>query len=83
MNIRQQLLKEHSKSNTELIASYINKNEAFFNELIRLFLSDEGKVTQRASWVVSKCTDQHPHLNYPTSRTIDSKFRQPNYSCSC
>lgn len=55
MNLREQLLQEHSRSNTILIANWIGNNKNRFNELMQLFFHDEPMVVQRAAWVVSYC----------------------------
>ncbi len=65
MNIKDQLLKENSKENAKIIAAYIQGNPNRFSDLLALFFNDEWRITQRASWVVSKCADQHPHLITP------------------
>lgn len=65
MNLREQLLKEHSKLNTEKITSYINGDSKLFAHLIDLLLNDEWLITQRASWVVSKCIDKKSNLITP------------------
>lgn len=65
MNIRQALLKEHSKHQTTLIVRYIGSDQELFDELMNLFLGDEYRVTQRAAWVVSYCGQAHPELLKP------------------
>lgn len=77
MNIRQQLLKEHSKSNTEEIASYINQNSELFAELMHLFIHDEWIITQRASWVISKCADKYPYLIIPHLEQLVLNLENP------
>ena len=62
MNLRAEILKEHSKKQTQKIATFIGDNEKLFAELMDLFFANEYRVTQRAAWVVSKCYDQHPKL---------------------
>lgn len=65
MNLREQLLKEHSKLNTEKIASFINGDSKLFANLIDLLLNDEWLITQRVSWIVSKCIDKNSNLITP------------------
>ena len=62
MNIREELLREHSKVQAMKITHYIGDQQDRFDELINLFLHDEYRVSQRASWVISHCYDQHPQL---------------------
>ena len=53
MNIRKALLQEHSKPQTMRIVKYIGTNKDHFKELINLFLNEEYRITQRASWAVN------------------------------
>jgi hypothetical protein len=65
MNLRKQILKEHSKSNSRRIAKYIGDDEKRFAELMDLFLHDEYRVVQRSAWIVSEMATAHPHLIRP------------------
>lgn len=65
MDIKKELLKEHSKAQAVKISNYIGDDPEKFDELITLFLADEYRVTQRASWVLSHCADQYPKLIEP------------------
>ncbi|ELR70412.1 hypothetical protein C900_03766 [Fulvivirga imtechensis AK7] len=65
MNIREEILKEHSKKNALRIAQYIGHDPKRFAELIDCFLGQEYRVTQRAAQVVSCCADRHPELLLP------------------
>jgi len=58
MNLREQLLLEHSKTNSELITKWIGKNKSRFSELMQLFLHDEYRVVQRAAWVLSMVAEK-------------------------
>lgn len=65
MNIREQLLVEHSKANTQKITEYIGDDAERTAELMRCFFSNEYRVTQRAAMVVSDCFDRNPELMRP------------------
>ncbi|GAA0890380.1 hypothetical protein GCM10009122_00580 [Fulvivirga kasyanovii] len=65
VDIRKELLKEHSKSNANRIARYISNDPTRFDVLMKLFLSNEYRVTQRAAQVVSMCAENHPGLIRP------------------
>lgn len=62
MNIRQELLREHSKSNSLRITTWIGANKERFDLLMELFLSNEYRVTQRAAWVLHFCAENHPEM---------------------
>ncbi len=65
MNIREALLKEHSKKNTTRLVGYIDNDRKRFAELMRLFLGNEKLVSQRAAWVFTYCVEEHPELIRP------------------
>ena len=62
MNLREQILKEHSKSNCDKIVRWVGKNQQRFDELFYLFLNDEYRVVQRAAWPLSYAVIAHPQL---------------------
>lgn len=62
MNLRQTILSEHSKSQTDKIIAWVGQSQARFDELLNLFLQDEYRVTQRAGWPLSYCARLHPSL---------------------
>ena len=53
MEIRAELLKEHSLQNTLRIVDFACVSEENFDQLIQCFLSNEYRVAQRAAWAVS------------------------------
>lgn len=65
MNIREEILNNHSKENAERIAEWIGDNEKRIDELMQLFLNEEYRIVQRAAFVVSKVGDQNPQLLEP------------------
>ncbi len=60
MNLRQEILKEHSKARCNKIVDWVGNSQARFDELFGLFLGDESSVVQRAAWPVSYCVAAHP-----------------------
>lgn len=62
MQLREQILKEHSKSNCTTIVQWVGNSQARFDELIQLFLKDDNRVVQRAAWPMSFCVINHPAL---------------------
>ncbi len=65
MDIKKELLKEHSKAQAEYIANFIGNDAAKFEELMRLFMSSHYRTNQRSAWVLSKCADKYPELIAP------------------
>lgn len=62
MNIRDAVLKEHSKKQCNLIVKWVGNDQERFDELFDLFLNDEYRVVQRAGWPISYCVENHPTL---------------------
>jgi hypothetical protein len=65
MDIRSEILKEHSKKQANKIVDYIGDNLHRFKVLVEVFLEGPYRVTQRAAWPLSLCAEQHPHLLKP------------------
>ncbi|APD07114.1 hypothetical protein UJ101_01598 [Flavobacteriaceae bacterium UJ101] len=76
MNIKKQLLAEHSKANCEKIASYIGKDAKKFDELVQLMIYEEHRIAQRASHTLQFCTDLHPSLVYPYTQSFIDILKQ-------
>lgn len=62
MIVREEILKEHSKAQCARIVDWVGTDQKRFDELFRLFLSDEYRVVQRAAWPVSLAAIAHPSL---------------------
>ena len=62
MDIKAALLQEHSKKQSQMIATYIGSDQSRFDKLMDLFYNEEYRVTQRAAWVISHCADKHIFL---------------------
>ena len=62
MNIRNAILKEHSKKQCDAIVKWVGNDQQRFDELFELFLKDEYRVVQRASWPLSCCVELHPEF---------------------
>jgi hypothetical protein len=60
MNLRAEILKEHSKAQCTKIVNWIGDDQKRFDELFHLFLNDEYRVVQRAAWPVSYAVVAHP-----------------------
>ena len=60
MKLRDEILREHSKIQCDKIVRWIGKSQEKFDQLFRLFLSEEYRVVQRAAWPVSFAVIAHP-----------------------
>jgi len=68
MNLKEAVLKEHSKRQCDKIVRYIGNDPKKFSELIKVFLNGPYRVTQRIAWPLSYCVEKnttliHPHLS--------------------
>ena len=64
-NLKEAILKEHSKAQCTLIVNWVGANQQRFDELFKLFLNEEYRVVQRAAWPVSYCVVAHPQFIKP------------------
>jgi hypothetical protein len=77
-NLREQILKEHSKAQCSKIVKWVGASQQRFDELFNLFLNDEYRVVQRAAWPVSYCVIAQPaFISKHWSRLIKN-LQKPN-----
>ena len=65
MNIKKQLLLEHTKINCQNIAFFIHDDTKKFDELVKLMLTRDNILAQRASHSLQFCIDKFPELITP------------------
>ena len=78
MNLKETILKEHSKEQCNKIVQWVGNNEKRFNELFRLFLDSEYRVTQRVAWPLSYCAITHPELMKTNFEMLLNNLKKPN-----
>ena len=76
MNLRDEILKEHSKVQCEKIVAGVGSSQKKFDELLHLFLNDEYRVVQRAGWPLSEIARKFPHLFLPHLPDIAAHARR-------
>lgn len=62
MELRDEILKEHSRKQALKIAGWIGNDKKRFSRLLFLFLNDEYRVVQRSAYALSMVTDKYPEL---------------------
>lgn len=62
MDLREEVLREHSKKQILKIAAWIGNDEDRFRQFLFIFLNDEYRVVQRISWVLSVIAETYPKL---------------------
>ena len=65
MNYQSQLLKEHSRKNTDLIATAIGNSKTEFKKIVDIIYHEQPPLPQRASWVLAIVNKKHPELVMP------------------
>jgi hypothetical protein len=78
MNLKETILKEHSKAQCNKIVQWIGSNQERFNELFNLFLNGEYRVTQRAAWPLSYCAIAHPGFMKGNFAKLLNNLKKPN-----
>ena len=77
-NLRQEILKEHSKAQCTLIVNWVGSSQQRFDELFKLFMKDEYRVVQRAAWPVSYCVIAHPQFIRKHWASLIKNLQKPN-----
>jgi hypothetical protein len=79
MDIRAEILREHSKAQVVRIVEYVGADHDRFAKVMQLFLAGEYRVTQRLAWVLGDCAAQYPHLIAPyVGQMIQLIAQQPH-----
>lgn len=76
MNIREEILKEHSKEQALKIATYACASQKNFKELMKCFMSDEYRLAQRAAWSVSWAARKQPEMIRPYIKDLVSQMQR-------
>jgi len=77
MELRSEILKEHSKKQCDKIVQWVGNSQERFDELFHLFLHDEYRVIQRAAWPVSYAVIAYPHLIRDHFPALIKKINEP------
>jgi hypothetical protein len=77
MDLREEILKEHSRRQATKIANWIGPDKRRFKQLMELFLKGEYRVTQRSAWIVGCCADRYPYLITPWLRAMIKRMQEP------
>lgn len=78
MNLREEILREHSKKQCSKIVKWIGDDRKRFDELFNLFLNDEYRVTQRAAWPLGYCAVAHPELMKNNFKKLITNLKKPD-----
>jgi hypothetical protein len=76
MNIRDEILKEHSKTQALKVAAYACASKKNFKELMDCFMDGEYRLSQRAAWSVSWAAKKKPEMVRPHLKEIVSQLQK-------
>jgi hypothetical protein len=77
MDLRAEILKEHSKAQSLKIAKWVGNDPQRFKQLMDIFLHDEYRVVQRAAWIVNTAGEKHPGLLLPHLAAMIKRMSDP------
>lgn len=77
MDLRHEIMREHSKENIRAIANWIGRDHDRFAELMQLFLGEEYRLVQRSAWVLSEVGGRYPKLLLPYLARMVHALDQP------
>lgn len=78
MDLKRVILQEHSKRQAQKISLYVGSHPGRFKELFDVFLNGPYRITQRASWPLSMCVENHPPLIRPHLKLILNHLHKPD-----
>lgn len=77
MDIKAEILQEHSKQQAEKIAAWVGSDKKRLAQLIDVFLNGDSVLTQRSSWIVNLVNDKQPELVLPYLEQLVNRMNEP------
>lgn len=77
MDLKREILQEHSKRQADKIVKYVGASPSRFKELVKVFLAGPYRVTQRAGWPLSICVEKYPDLATPHLSILLKHLNKP------
>jgi hypothetical protein len=78
VNIREELLREHSKPQTDRIVAYVGENVERFAQLMACFFDEDKLLSQRAGWPMSDTALVYPSLFEPYLKSAIANLKKPH-----
>jgi hypothetical protein len=78
LNIREEIIKEHSKEQAMRVAEYACASAKNFRELMRCYMEADYRISQRAAWSVSWAARKNPVLVKPHLKAIVGQLQRKN-----
>ena len=76
MNIKEEILKEHSQKQAIKIATYACLSKKNFKELMTCFMANEYRLAQRAAWSVTWATKNNPEIIKPYIKDLVKQIQR-------
>lgn len=77
MDLRKQLLKEHSKENTAEIVAFIQSQPKTVEDLMDIFFNETYRLIQRSAWVVGDLGRSNPEWIRPYIPKMITNLKRP------
>ena len=77
MDLKTEILKEHSRRQADRIVAWVGTDAARFRKLMDIFLRGEYVVAQRSAMAVGLCADRHPALVRPYIGRMVARMDDP------
>lgn len=77
MDIKEEILKEHSRKQATKIADYIGNDKEKFGQLMKFFFTNNTILSQRSAWVMSSCVIAFPTLIVPYLKQLLENLENP------
>ena len=78
MNLREEILKEHSTAQCTKIVKWVGSSQQRFDELFGLFIHDDYRVVQRSGWPLSYCVIDHPSFINKHWKALINNLKKPD-----
>lgn len=75
--LRNEIIREHSKKQTVKLAKWVSEDQNRFSKLMDIFLNEEFRIVQRASWIVKYVAADHSDWIQPWIRKMLGYCRKP------
>ncbi|NII28709.1 hypothetical protein HB364_26750 [Pseudoflavitalea sp. X16] len=77
MDLKAAILEQHSKAQTDRIVQYVGHDKKRFNELMKVFLTGDALIQQRAGWPLSYCAQENPSFVLPHLEKLLTLLKNP------
>lgn len=78
MDLKEEILREHSKKQALKILAWVGTDEHRFEELLGYFLQNTPIISQRAAYALSTILDAHPQLAMPHLQVLLQNLQTPH-----